>query len=1287
MLKIFLSSVSRGLETIRTQIADDLRTSQYSVLNMELFGARPELPIEACLEEVRQADALVLIIGPRYGSLTPANDVSYTHEEFREARRRGIPVLAFVLDPAPDADAEERRGLESLKAEAGASLLYEKTTPEDLRARILASLSREKNKGTLGPSFSFFQQWGRFFGRQITENADRKPLFNHLSPFTGRDTEVGRLVEFIHSDGPIMILAAPGGCGKSRLLLEMAQRIDPAKSGCGVLFVTTDGEWTAEDIKVLPGAPTVVVIDDAHRRPDLDRLISACLSQNPLTRFLIACRPGALDFIQYQTRELMPDDAGNTILPLPPLEPDVCVELAVKLLGTKYEHLADRLVKLADSNPLVICIGARCIASNQVAPEILSQTPEVFRHTVLDRLLDDPSLAGDPTGFPRKVLDTLAAIGPVPAEGEDTQATVAACLSVQKHDIASIMAKLERSEFIQRRGRFLRITPDVLADHLLYRAAVGATGQSTGFVDHILATCGQAYTANILANAAELDWRTTAIGAPNQVLTGIWRSLKTQLPELSHPQRADLLNNLRRAAVYAPEPVLEIVEWMCEHPEAPQDATLSPLGLDRHDRLCETICDLLSLIGTHPGYTKRCMRRLGDFAETDERSTNPLPLHPRRRIQDLLKYNRNHLKGVQANALDFAVERLTAPLPSTSLTWAVDAIGEVLNRCGESVRGNRRGVTIGSFPLAPDLARIQPLRNQAIDCLFRLAIESRAEEAAAATRTIATLFCKPPGLFGREVREEEVETWLPEAKRATDLLQRIAREAKEPVVRYLARRSLREFSHVHWPELGKHVDSALGNAPAVPDEGLYDILAGIPREQMAEDWRHQEKLVPGLCAKIAKGLWDAERTPEGVANRILTAATIVRAAFGELSWYARQLAEALVEAQPSSAVDLLHVVSTWPNDGELWMIPSLLDALQSMGERSPALEFIRETVGAPRETLRRHAAESLRYLMRPEHTVASDLELLKPYLGDPSSVVRRIAVGALVIFAKAHPQDALATLVSIDFSSDVSLADAVFEALHPDFGLNPTLLTDEQIDALLERLTDFPSLGGHTHGILAFIAFASIRRPWRTVNLLLSRIQASDAHAPSRGYENWTPIPYNGHGLSLPGLMQSPDYPGLLRQIRDAALDAPLLASIWLPHLFRVAATDTEVGLTVLREWAVSDKPELVIGAARLLREFDHSLVFSIHEFIATLLENAANLNRECYDRVSGELLALAIGGVSCGAVGEPSPRHVHDKEQARALSERYRNRKPVKHFYEVLVKHAEDRIRFDIAEFEEDLE
>ncbi len=60
-----------------------------------------------------------------------------------------------------------------------------------------------------------------------------------------------------------------------------------------------EGRWTSEDIADLPSTPVVVVLDDGHRRADLDALIDACLTHNSKARLLISCRPSLVDSVKY----------------------------------------------------------------------------------------------------------------------------------------------------------------------------------------------------------------------------------------------------------------------------------------------------------------------------------------------------------------------------------------------------------------------------------------------------------------------------------------------------------------------------------------------------------------------------------------------------------------------------------------------------------------------------------------------------------------------------------------------------------------------------------------------------------------------------------------------------------------------------------------------------------------------------------------------------------------------------------------------------------------------------
>jgi hypothetical protein len=61
----------------------------------EDFSAADTPSREACLSGVEQADAYILILGPRYGDPLPETGQSPTHEEWEAAKRRGIPRLVY----------------------------------------------------------------------------------------------------------------------------------------------------------------------------------------------------------------------------------------------------------------------------------------------------------------------------------------------------------------------------------------------------------------------------------------------------------------------------------------------------------------------------------------------------------------------------------------------------------------------------------------------------------------------------------------------------------------------------------------------------------------------------------------------------------------------------------------------------------------------------------------------------------------------------------------------------------------------------------------------------------------------------------------------------------------------------------------------------------------------------------------------------------------------------------------------------------------------------------------
>lgn len=93
-MKFFISSVIGGYEEYRDTIQDVIESLGHEAIRAEKFGASSASPRVACLSGVREADAIVLLIGRRYGDVQ-ASGLSATHEEFHEAQNRK-EILAFV---------------------------------------------------------------------------------------------------------------------------------------------------------------------------------------------------------------------------------------------------------------------------------------------------------------------------------------------------------------------------------------------------------------------------------------------------------------------------------------------------------------------------------------------------------------------------------------------------------------------------------------------------------------------------------------------------------------------------------------------------------------------------------------------------------------------------------------------------------------------------------------------------------------------------------------------------------------------------------------------------------------------------------------------------------------------------------------------------------------------------------------------------------------------------------------------------------------------------------------
>ncbi len=93
--QVFVSSTFTDLIEERTEVLQAIWELDCIPTGMEAFVATNESQWEVIQKVIDECDYYVLIIGGRYGSVTP-DGISYTEKEFNYAKKLGIPILAFV---------------------------------------------------------------------------------------------------------------------------------------------------------------------------------------------------------------------------------------------------------------------------------------------------------------------------------------------------------------------------------------------------------------------------------------------------------------------------------------------------------------------------------------------------------------------------------------------------------------------------------------------------------------------------------------------------------------------------------------------------------------------------------------------------------------------------------------------------------------------------------------------------------------------------------------------------------------------------------------------------------------------------------------------------------------------------------------------------------------------------------------------------------------------------------------------------------------------------------------
>lgn len=124
------------------------------------------------------------------------------------------------------------------------------------------------------------------------------------NPFISRNTELHKVIENLEQKIPVILSGQPG-TGKTRLAIETAIKLKEKISQLKTYVITNKGQSIYNDLNTyfIPSNEYLVIVDDANRIGELNRIIELTLLDELSIRIIITVRDYALNKVLYQFKE------------------------------------------------------------------------------------------------------------------------------------------------------------------------------------------------------------------------------------------------------------------------------------------------------------------------------------------------------------------------------------------------------------------------------------------------------------------------------------------------------------------------------------------------------------------------------------------------------------------------------------------------------------------------------------------------------------------------------------------------------------------------------------------------------------------------------------------------------------------------------------------------------------------------------------------------------------------------------------------------------------------------
>ncbi|QYO62136.1 hypothetical protein [Leptolyngbya sp. 7M] len=844
------------------------------------------------------------------------------------------------------------------------------------------------------------------------------------------------------------------------------------------------------------------------------------------------------------------------------------------------------------------------------------------------------------------------------------QETAIEFLKIEKRELIESISVLEKAGVLLRRGNKLRITPDVLADHILHKACLTDQGDSTGYAQEIFEAFREIYPTQVLRNLAELDWRVRSSNdQETNLLDTILLNLKEEFKQSSNLDRCKLLDLIKEIAYYQPEYALEIVQFSMRHPAiTPEDESISERYRFTHSNVLSKLPAILSRISYTLEYVPICCDLLWQLGRNDSSRPYNNPPESIRMLIELAKYSTDKSIKFNWQVLETVEQWLQEPNAHDHIYSPLDILDSFLEKDIKHNDYDGRSRKISTFLV--DHKITQTLRSKALKLIAGLLISNNIKVSLRALESLGKALEELRDRTSQPL-EEANQWWEPEQLEILEMIHSLVTRDVEPLIQLEAIKKLDWYAR--WSSLSTVQQKAQNIIASIPCTDKLKLTGALmsnygwnPQvDEFRLDWREREQVINQINKDILESFLKKYPFPQQGIQILNERLQVITTNKDNIS---TGFLSSLAALNPSYSIELCEqVLEIGDCPLAVHIAPILYQARTFDIER--AITVFQCAIDSGISSFCRSFAE--RYWAW-ENDIAPDTfhNLIQTLLTHPALEVRKSAIESLAMLIQIRPQLAISLALNVEIDENTELAEELFKALSRN---SLKLLKEEELRVLLCKLERVLNLS--KHHISEFLVYAAKKIPSRVLQLILNRIDVS----MKKDDINYDPLPSTYYENCLHYLSDTEGYEDMLRKIRDLWFDYQaqmemifpgickdsipnqiLLYSFKLEPLYKELYKEASfafieepkldispISLRVLNEWINSEDAEKIRAASRLIREFHAGFIFGHLEFVSNLLEQAYKAGDECYEAVSSNLFGIAASGVKMGIPGQPFPEDV----------------------------------------------